>query len=343
MSAAFATGISPVNPGVNWPWVQNVSKMFLKYRIHSLRYTYIPTVATTITPGVVQMAFEFNPDAPVAKSLAAMVSYSATKSCRAYEAMTFNVPIKQGFNGIQWKRVRDGDVGIALISFDPGYMFLATYDGVPGPVGHLHVDYDIEFFDAHLYNPRTDNQISDTIIGSTSFLRNIPEISIPADNTDTKYIFPWGDGTPENTDAYALNQIGIVKVVSPDGLPAGWKSCLLLKPGIYTVDLTSAFATFDGETGNTAVTTYTLEQWTGTAWDVVYSLVNGLTAASNAAAQWLVTLEKATTVCLRVASYAVGTGLLTKFAAGGTNMQINMRSYGARRNTNTGPIIEEAV
>jgi len=140
----------PINPGlkVTFPWLSDIANRFESYKFHELKFEYDPT-CTSITPGSVLMAVDFDASDKKAASKQNMMSYhnavrSAPWSCVEY---TSSKPDLLKF-GVQ-RYIRSEDIpNTDIKTYDVGTFQLATIlasdDLVPW--GELYVDYDVELF-----------------------------------------------------------------------------------------------------------------------------------------------------------------------------------------------------
>jgi hypothetical protein len=143
--AVFGGGYIEMNPGLStFEWLSGQAAGWEKYRFRKLEFMFIPTAATTATPGSIMLLFDFDPRDRTPLTLAAASAYDVQASGRAWETVRLVVPVKRLNEGVSVRRLRCGPVCGDLSSYDPGRLHVMSTAGNGALAGTLWCSYDLE-------------------------------------------------------------------------------------------------------------------------------------------------------------------------------------------------------
>jgi hypothetical protein len=136
-----------LNPGnsLMFPWLSTISDGWEKFKVKKIRFEY-KTAQSTLVPGMVMFAPEFNVEAPLPDSKQDLLEYMYAKRCAIWENISMDIAVSSVMNYKDYYiRTGSSDSQSPLL-FDPMYLIWAT-DAVSTDVeyiGELWVHYEIE-------------------------------------------------------------------------------------------------------------------------------------------------------------------------------------------------------
>jgi len=141
-----------MNPArkVSFPWLSQVAIAYERYRFKKFKILFEPSVSTII-PGIVALAPEFDIDEPLPTEKKVLFQYEYLKRDTPFRRFEYNV-LETDVRTTSWMFCRSED--LALVKdpklYDSLYMILYTegITGLPfvgGVIGELWIDYEIEF------------------------------------------------------------------------------------------------------------------------------------------------------------------------------------------------------
>jgi hypothetical protein len=157
-SKGFDNTSFPINPGlsVTFPWLSDIANRFESYKFHQLKFCYDPT-CTSITPGSVLMAVDFDAADQKASSKQAIMSYHNAVRSAPWDSVEYQSSKSDLLKfGIQRYVRSDVIPNTDIKTYDVGSFQLATIlasdDNIPW--GELYVEYDVE-----LFTPQVDDKL----------------------------------------------------------------------------------------------------------------------------------------------------------------------------------------
>jgi len=152
----FVTNLSPsstfqankiiLNPGYGtmFPWLSTIAAGWEKFRVKKLTFEY-KTAQSTLVPGMVMFAPEFNVDAPLPSGKQELLEYAYATRGAIWEDFSMTLPSSAVMNYKDYY-IRTGVTPTDSLLYDPLYLIWAT-DAVSTDVsyiGELWVHYEIE-------------------------------------------------------------------------------------------------------------------------------------------------------------------------------------------------------
>jgi hypothetical protein len=147
-STTFQAARQAINPGLaTFPWLSRIANNFQRYRWRKLKFHYVPSQATTITPGNFYMACLYDVRDPMPHALDSMMMMPNCKTGRLWEKTSLEYLPKDGRKTVQYHLVRQTTPQDSYNLYDTCALIVA-WDGVPNPttsMGRIFVEYEIEF------------------------------------------------------------------------------------------------------------------------------------------------------------------------------------------------------
>jgi len=150
-SSFTVESVYPIQPGLasSFPWVSTIGANYEQYTIHTLKYHFVPFVATS-TAGTIMMMVDYNAQDPQPTTETQFMDHPKAVSAPIWEPFTFVVDVKE-FRALGTRRyIRPTAVAGDLKTFDLGRFYIASDNSITSPCGKLYVEYDIEFFTPQL-------------------------------------------------------------------------------------------------------------------------------------------------------------------------------------------------
>lgn len=153
---SFSNQSISINPGLptTFPWLSSIANNFESYKFHSLKFRYEP-VCTTVTPGSVMMAVDFDASDAPATTKQALMSYHNAVRTAAWDCNVYSSSKQDLLKfGVQ-RYVRNTNVpNTDIKTYDVGNFQIATIlaSQIDSSFGELYIDYDVE-----LMTPQTSN------------------------------------------------------------------------------------------------------------------------------------------------------------------------------------------
>jgi hypothetical protein len=204
-SDAFTCNSYAVNPGLSDRFRSAAveAARYDRYSFSGLKFTWIPSVAVTTTPGMVAMAFDPNPDSSCPEELSLISSYECFKMFSVYEKSSLFVPASF-LKGTRF--VRNGPKAQALTLYDPGTFVIATQDmGATAKCGFIEVEYIINFKHYHLSPPDV-------------LMRNLASYSLSANDSLSTGVVERIDFQTTDYDNIGIEVVDTSQFHAPPGL-----------------------------------------------------------------------------------------------------------------------------
>lgn len=152
----FACASYAVNPGMGvcFPWLADIAARYETYKFRSLRFDYIPQVATSAS-GVVILAFDFDAQDPAPVTQFAALSYRDRASNVVWSPSSLQLDLAQG-DKLPSKYTRVGaPIGSSydLKTFDLGNLHVCVEGVAAATVGRLEVSYVVDLFTPQIQDP----------------------------------------------------------------------------------------------------------------------------------------------------------------------------------------------
>lgn len=147
-TVTYAATVYEINPGLSrtFPWLSGIAKNFESYKIHALRFRYVPRCSTT-TVGAMMMSADYNSGDPTAATgpateTAMMITPGAIEG-PPWATLEFRLNPAR-FNYQKFFTRVGGLANVEL--YDPAFVYVGhvAFDN-NAVVGRLFVEYDIEF------------------------------------------------------------------------------------------------------------------------------------------------------------------------------------------------------
>jgi len=145
----FTNSSTPINPGVSttFPWLSSIAQNFESYRFHLLKFRYDPT-CTTVTPGSVMLAVDFDAADDPAVSKQQIMSYHNAVRSAPWDCVSYSSS-KQDLLKFGTQRYVRTDAVVPntdIKTYDVGNFQLATIlaNDVDSTFGELYIEYDVE-------------------------------------------------------------------------------------------------------------------------------------------------------------------------------------------------------
>lgn len=143
------SGFSPrkieINPALpeSFPWLSGIASSFQKYKIKKFRVIY-ETSQSTLVPGVLAIAPEFNVTEPLPDSKLRFFAYQNLTRSAIWQSFSVDIPLKDIMNYKDYY-IRNDDLS-NLILYDPFYLIICSFDTTQdNSLGEIWFEYEIEF------------------------------------------------------------------------------------------------------------------------------------------------------------------------------------------------------
>lgn len=151
VDASFTIQGLKFNPGLkDFPWLSNFGSNYEKYHVHKLHVHFIPSQATTITPGSIYLAADYDPEDSPNPTLQGISTYESMNSGKVYEEIILRVDTSRIHTTTPWLKVRDRTVPFDLSNYDACTILYGSKDGDGSNAGQLWLYYDIEFISSQV-------------------------------------------------------------------------------------------------------------------------------------------------------------------------------------------------
>jgi hypothetical protein len=143
-SAAAVTRYA-INPGMSdiFPWLSTIAKQYEKYKVHRLRFIYVPYVASS-TAGTAMMMVDYNVQDPVPTTETQFMDHPRSTTCSIWEPLAYSCSVRDIHSSSKELYIRSTNVAGDLKTFDAGRFFFLINNGSGSTCGKLYVEYDIE-------------------------------------------------------------------------------------------------------------------------------------------------------------------------------------------------------
>lgn len=172
-STTFTNVAYPVNPGIvtTFPWLMEIANSYDRYRFRRLKFTYVPSAATSST-GRLTMAFNYNAGDPAPVTKQQIFSIIPNNESAVWCPIELDVPCDATIYYTRNKIVTGQDIK----TFDMGRLHIATDLGAnTNTIGEVYVEYEVELMKPH------PNLLDFSQIYSTSSTVTVP---FPAGSTE---------------------------------------------------------------------------------------------------------------------------------------------------------------
>jgi len=248
-SVDFAVQGFPINPGIPslFPWLSTIANRYESYLFRKLRFEY-ETSASSMTPGSVMLAVDFDAADSAPSSKQQLMSYHNAVRSGAWEECCYRSdgPDLKKFGVQRYCRSSPPGPNLDIKTYDVGNLFLATKgESDTSVIGELYVDYDVELMTPQIAeapglsmehiecSPVTiDQPLANPIYSGSSYavVRGVSTLDFGV-TSGTFLISLFETGTVFNgnnvdatvTGGATLTQIGYTGAVSPDGLHGLWE------------------------------------------------------------------------------------------------------------------------
>lgn len=153
-----------VNPGdvQSFPWLSRLAEAYTQYKIHGLRYKFVPQQGTGST-GRVMFGHDINPSGPSPVSLSDVYNLQKSQSDSVWKEQWFSVLHAGKAPGVY---LRHGALpsGADRQLYDMGSVYVSGVgvSATTAPLGELHVEYDVS-----LLGPRPPRYPGKKVVGSS--------------------------------------------------------------------------------------------------------------------------------------------------------------------------------
>lgn len=141
----FNSKIYRFNPGLDlYPRLSKIALAYEKYTVRKLQVVFVPTRATTITPGSVYLAADFDPCEAPPGNISALSTYEVQSSTRLFDKCVLDIPPSRMHDGVRAKKMRCGPVAGDLSLYDACSIVVATFgceDQIG--IGQLWIHYEL--------------------------------------------------------------------------------------------------------------------------------------------------------------------------------------------------------
>jgi hypothetical protein len=145
-----------INPGLSstFPWLSGMARLFESYKFHKLKFCYEPT-CTTVTPGSVLLAVDFDASDPPPVSKTQIMSYHNAVRSAPWEGTSYTSAVSDLLKFGTQRYVRSGAITGDIKTYDVGNFFIATQGsvGTAATIGEIYVEYDIELYTPQISDP----------------------------------------------------------------------------------------------------------------------------------------------------------------------------------------------
>jgi len=148
-SVSFDTDVFEINPGLvtTFPWLSSIAKDFESYTFRSLKFSYVPTCAKTVT-GIITFGCDYDAADDAPGSMLEFATYEDSKTTAAHEDVVVNCSNHNLLKFVPQRLNRFGALAsnLDIKTYDVANFFLARSGFVDSAVsGFLFADYVVEF------------------------------------------------------------------------------------------------------------------------------------------------------------------------------------------------------
>jgi len=150
-SFTLGTTVYQINPGLSslFPWLSPQAVQYEQYRIHSMKFIFVPFVNTSVSGDIMMMA-DYNVLDPAPTTEQQFLDHPGAIIGSVWAPLEFRCqPSSMHAIGPR-KFVRPCAVAGDLKTYDCGKFYIATNNTASATVGKLFVEYDVEFFTPQL-------------------------------------------------------------------------------------------------------------------------------------------------------------------------------------------------
>ncbi len=197
-SVAFDAKAFPVNPGMiaTFPWLASIANNWDSYLFRRLEFSY-ETACSTVTPGSVMLAIDFDAADPAPTSKLALMTYENAVRSSSWQECCYDARVSNLHKfGIQrFTRQSALATNLDIKTYDVGNLFIATSGQADtSPIGELYVDYVVELYtpqiNASLLAPASKVVSGGTVSSAAPFGTAPVVTGAPLDMTATSITFP---------------------------------------------------------------------------------------------------------------------------------------------------------
>lgn len=141
-STDFSVAKFRVNPAdvFSFPWMSNIAANFEKYRFRKLKFSLKPQAPST-TPGVVMMAFDYDPTDPAPSSKADMLQYDGAVRVNSWGSQDMSMKQIPALLTSRASPTASADIRLT----DAANLFIATQgQSNTNPISELWAEYEVE-------------------------------------------------------------------------------------------------------------------------------------------------------------------------------------------------------
>jgi len=221
-----------VNPGLasSFPWLSIQAAQYEQYKIHSLRFIFVPSVSTS-SIGDVMIMHDYNSQDPPPTMEVQFLDHPGAIISSVWESVTFQSNAREMLIPGPKKFVRAVATAGDIKTYDGGCVYIASNNCAGSTaIGKLFVEYDVEFYIPQLTPPV-----------------NNPEITFMAYNTSIQTI----------TTAVPTNILLSSPLFDPLGFSSGYNAgtgVFTPPAGTYRIE-----AYYNGANSGTAATNYQIQ------------------------------------------------------------------------------------
>jgi len=154
-----------INPGLagTFPWLSKIAQSYDHYDIRSLKFEYVPRVATS-TPGTVGFVFEPDVLDTAPETLARALSYPCTDSASPWTPVYCPIPHRLLHSIPGQKTVRETRIAGDLRIWDSGRLYIISEGQAnTNTIGQLYVTYDVDLMGPQLHSHTAENYPASTM------------------------------------------------------------------------------------------------------------------------------------------------------------------------------------
>lgn len=208
----FSSNIYRFNPGLDlYQRLSKISLAYEKYTVKKLQIVYVPTRATTITPGSVYLAADFDPSEAPPSNISALSTYEVQASSRLFDKCVLDIPPTRMHDGVRAKKMRCGPVAGDLALYDACSIVVASFgcDDAVG-MGQIWVHYEIVLISPQVEpsRPLPVTISYGACLNSTPLSSTIP-VTLP---------YTFEEPTPSESLSPLINGLGLTPVPDQTGV-----------------------------------------------------------------------------------------------------------------------------
>lgn len=148
-SDAYSAQVTQINPGNNimFPWLSGIAANYESYMFRKLKFCYEP-ICSTVTPGSLMMAIDYDAADSVAPSKAVLMAYEGAVRTSPWAEAICNANRADKILQKRFVTIGSNPVGTDIRLNNVGFLTVASQQVPAGTsnIGEMYVEYEVEFY-----------------------------------------------------------------------------------------------------------------------------------------------------------------------------------------------------